>query len=97
MTKKQLREERVYRILQLPGHIQITEGSRARNLRQKLKQEPQKDAAHCLAPRGFLSLYSFTAQDHLPRDGTTYNVLHPHTSITDLKNARQAGRRGAHL
>lgn len=34
-----------------------------------------------LALHGLLSLFSYSVQDHQPKDGTTHNELDPSTSI----------------
>ncbi|MGE9640959.1 hypothetical protein ACQP3J_28330, partial [Escherichia coli] len=60
--QKQLREEKIYFVLQLKS---ITEGSQG-TWRQELKQR-LKDAAYWLASHGLFSLFSYRTQDHLPR------------------------------
>jgi hypothetical protein len=48
--------------------------------RQELTQRSWRDAAHWLAPRGLLSLLSYSTQEHLPRVGSTHSGLGSHTS-----------------
>lgn len=56
----------------------------------KLKQGPWRNTAYWLASPGFLSLLSYTIQDHLPGDGTTYCELGLPASIANQENATQA-------
>jgi hypothetical protein len=58
--------------------IKSSEGnnlSRVGTWRQELMQRPWRDAAYWLAPHGFLSLLSYGAQDHQPRNGPTHDGL----------------------
>lgn len=48
---------------------------------QELKRRLQRDAAYWLASRHFLSLPSYTTQDHLGRSTTIHSWLVPLTSI----------------
>jgi hypothetical protein len=41
---------------------------------------PWRNAAYCLFLLGLLSLFSYTTQDHLPRDATAHSRLGPPTS-----------------
>ena len=43
--------------------------------------ETWRGAAYWLASHGLLSLFSYTTQDHQPRDGPTHNGLGPLTSV----------------
>lgn len=52
-----------------------TEQSQDRNLGIGTEVKPWRSAAYCLASRFMLNHFSYTAQAHLPRDGTTHSGL----------------------
>lgn len=60
-----------------------------------MKQKPWKKAAHCSFPLLVVSLLSYIAQDHLPRDGTVQSGRCPLTSIinapTDMPTSQPDG------
>jgi hypothetical protein len=70
MTKRQVREERVYSAY-TSTLLFITKGSQDRNShrvgtwRQELMQRPMRGAAYWLASSGLLSLLSYRTQDYL--------------------------------
>ena len=72
LIKSNLEMGTVHFILQLTVYHEANQG---RNWRQELIQRPWRSAAYWLAPYGLLSLLSYTTQDHLLRDVTTYNGL----------------------
>lgn len=59
---KQLSEECVYFSLHAPTIVHC-EGSRGRNLEAELKQRPSGNMTYWPAPRGLLSLLSYTPQE----------------------------------
>jgi hypothetical protein len=82
MTKKKVREERVYSVY-TSTLLFITKGSQNRNShragtwRQELMQRPWRGADYWLAFPGFLSLLSHRTQGYQARDGTTHNGTSP--------------------
>jgi hypothetical protein len=80
MTKKQVREERVYSayaftLLFITKGGQDWNSHRAGTWRQELMQRPWRGAAYWLASPGLLSLLFYRTHDYQPRDGTTHNGL----------------------
>jgi hypothetical protein len=80
MTKKQVREERVYSAY-TSSLVFITNGSEDWNpkqvRKQKLMQRPWRDFPSLLASRGLLNLLSYRTRDYQPRDGTTHKGTSP--------------------
>jgi hypothetical protein len=82
MTKKQVREKRVYSAY-TSTLLFITKGSQDRNSHrsrtwsQERMQRTWRDAAYWLASPGLLSLPSYRIQDYQPRNGITHNGLDP--------------------
>jgi len=77
MTKKQIRQERVYSAY-TSTLLFNTKGSKDRSSHwagawgQELMQRTWRGTAYWLASPGLLSLLSYGTQDHQPRDGTTH-------------------------
>lgn len=53
---------------------------------QELKQRPWRSAVYWLAPQGLSSHFSYSIQDHLPRNGNAHSELDTPTSITNHNN-----------
>lgn len=54
-----------------PTHSPLSKALRVRTqARQELEQKPWRRAAYWLVPHGWLSLLSYSIQDHQLRDGT---------------------------
>jgi hypothetical protein len=75
MTKKQVREERVYSAY--PFHVAVDHqrmsGLELKQVRkQKLMQRPWRDVTYWLASPGLLRLLSYRSHDYQPRDGPTH-------------------------
>lgn len=71
---KRLEKERVcstFQLTVLPEGKQQQEPREEGTRRQELKRKPQREAAHWFARHSFLTLLSYTAQNHRPRGGTT--------------------------
>lgn len=51
----------------------------------KQEQKRRRSAAYWLALHGFLSLLSQTTQDHLPRAGSSHDMLAPSPYLSPLK------------
>jgi hypothetical protein len=79
MTKKKVREERVYSDYTFHIADQRKSGLELMQVRkQELMQRPWRDVLYWLASPDLLSLLSCKTQDNQPRDGPTHNGPSPH-------------------
>ncbi|EGV99603.1 hypothetical protein I79_006008 [Cricetulus griseus] len=79
-------EQRVISVYSSTSQSTI-KGSQGRNLEAGADAEAVEDAAYRIPPHSFLSLISYSIQDHQPRDGTTHNGQSPSKLIINLENA----------
>jgi hypothetical protein len=80
MTKKQVREERVYSTytFHIAVNHQRISGLELKQVRkQELMQRPWRDVPYWLASPGMLSLLSYRTQDYQPRDGPIHKGPFP--------------------
>ena len=85
--QKQLREESIYLVLQLPGHNpsprEVRAGTEGR-IQETWIADTMEKAACWLAS---LSYLSYITQIYMPRNGTTHSRLGLSTSISNSENA----------
>jgi hypothetical protein len=89
LTKNNLRRKGLFSLSPTP-HPSPNEAT-AGTWRQELKQSPQRSAAYWLVPQGFLSLLSYTTQDHSPRSDTTHSGLGPPASVLNQETGQSDG------
>lgn len=77
----QLGNERIYSVLQLPGHNPSLRKVRVENCRQKLKQRSQRRDAYWLLPK--------LAFSYLPRGGAAHRGYHLLTSTNNQETVMQ--------